>query len=225
MRVVGAALGVVVVRDDHTRALEAGRLHEIETVEPVHGLADLVDLVHRHAEASERQGRSAREHDGASLGELRGQGLRHRRSLPHRQRVRWAPRPGEDEAGRAKPRERGGLGDRRALRLIGGERAQKAGRLDRELDAMTEVLDGSLGDLRRVLLESVGGVEQDRAGRRVAQSRDDLAMGRDHGGRGLARSHDRQDARQAGAHAKNPSRTAPARRSPTRDGNSRCRSW
>ena len=34
--VVCAALGVVVVRDDHARALEADRAQEIEPVEPVH---------------------------------------------------------------------------------------------------------------------------------------------------------------------------------------------
>src|SRR5262249_50574912 len=112
----------------------------------------------------------------------------------------------------------------RALSLIGGERTQKACRLDRELDAMAEILDRPLRDLRRVLLEAVGRVEQDRAGRRIAQPRDDLAMGRDHGGRGLARPHDREDARQTGAHAKNPSRTEPTSSSPTRAGSWRCRS-
>ncbi len=128
-RVVRAALGVVVVRDDHARALEAGRAHEIEPVEPVHGMTDLVDLVHRNAEAAERQRRRAREHDRAALGELGGERLGHRRAAPDRERVRRAARPGEHEAGRAQPRERGRLGERGVMALVSRERPENTRRL------------------------------------------------------------------------------------------------
>ena len=99
VRVVRAALGVVVVGNDHARALEAERAEEIHAVEPVHGQPDLVDLVHGHAEAADGEGRRAGEDHGAPVGELGGERLGNGRAAPDRQRVRRAARPGEGAVG------------------------------------------------------------------------------------------------------------------------------
>jgi hypothetical protein len=105
------------------------------------------------------------------------------------------------------------------------------GRLQANPARAAEVIRGTAAAIDAEVVPVLADPDQQRLmamkGQRdgVAQARDDLAMRRHHGGRGLARPHDREDAGQAGAHAKNPSRTEPARRSPMRDGNSRCRSW
>ena len=68
--VVGAALGVVVVRDH--RHLEGDAGQEIEPVEPVGRRAHLVDLVHGHREPPQRERGGAGERDAPAGLELVG---------------------------------------------------------------------------------------------------------------------------------------------------------
>ena len=72
--VVGAALGVVEVRD-HGGAQPGSAAEDVEPLEPLRLRTDLVDLVDRDGHESERQSGGRREHHGATFPTCREPGV------------------------------------------------------------------------------------------------------------------------------------------------------
>ena len=97
-RVVVAALGVVVMRDD--RNVQADLRQHVEPVQPVRVESDLVDLVHGHGRPAERQCRCRREHDRAAGAQLVGDGAGDGSVAPLLEREGRAAGAGEHPVGR-----------------------------------------------------------------------------------------------------------------------------
>ena len=101
--VVRAAFGVVVVR--HDGSAQPGGAQQIETVEPARRLTHLVHLVHRQRAHAESDRGGAGKGHAATVAELRGEEIRHRRAGPLAERIARASGPGEDVARLGDPRE------------------------------------------------------------------------------------------------------------------------
>ena len=213
--VVRAALGVVVVGDDGG-AQAGGRAEEVEPVEPAGLLADLVHLVHGDRDDADRERRGARHREDAARAarrQLRREGIGDRAAGPLAERIAGAPRAGHDIARLADAGEGGGEGH--GVDLAGAVRGDG----HRPADARREELDRAAAQLVGVLLEAVRSV-QDRCrdggrvrGRGAAwrgrafsarglEALEEGAVDLRHRRRGLARAHDREDARPA--HASHP---------------------
>ena len=98
--VVGSAFGIVVVRDHHE--VEAKGCQQVETVEPMGGLANLIYLVHGKGEPAKDDGRRAGEGGASAAGEVRRDQLGYLSSPPLSKSVGGASRTGEDVARIAK---------------------------------------------------------------------------------------------------------------------------
>ena len=96
--VVVAPLGVVVVGDDRHVGPEGAE--QVEPVGPDRVGTHLVDLVHRHRVAAQREGGGAGEHHAPPVGQLVGEQIGHVGPGPLAQGVGGAAGPGEHPAGR-----------------------------------------------------------------------------------------------------------------------------
>ena len=230
-RVVVAALGVVVVRDDGD--VEADLGEHVEALEPVRVGAHLVHLVDRDGDLAQRQRRGGREDDGATRTKLLGDRIGDRRVPPLCECVRRTAGPGEHPVRGSDLRDAALDGNG-----VAGVGSGQAGRLDPSTDRVVEVLDRLGCEDRGVLLEPERCVEQDRP-RVGAEPVEDRAVRPFHRRRRLAGAHDGEDPRQrhrvsfVGAGEDRPavagknvgSVTARCSRSPTASGCCACTSW
>ena len=153
-RVVGAAFGVVVVRDDDDRQAHGGQ--QVETLDPARIFADLVDLVHGDTQCTEGESCSRGEGEGAAEGELLGQDRRDQGVAPLAQRICGAPRTGEHERGGDQLGHDGVTAG--AMEVGGGAQARD---LELGADAVAKVVDRPHRDLRCVRLEAERRVQQE----------------------------------------------------------------
>ena len=193
--VMGATLRVVPVGDHRGR--DAGRAQQIETLQPVHRLADLVDLVDGDRDDPEGDRRGRREGHAAAPLQLLGEESRDLGPPPLAEGVAGTPRTGEDVVRLVDAAVRGFL-----LDLGGALGPAQAGQLEGVHDAALEVLLGLRHQLVGVLLEAEGRVDEGGTRALAAHPLDELAVDRRHGRGRLPRAHDAEDA--GGRHLTHP---------------------